>query len=107
MWGPVDVGVTHDDNLVVPQFGGIQGFAVLFGSNADAQGRKDVADFFVLERLVLHGFLYVQNLSSKGHDRLEFAVAALLGRTSGRITLYEEDFALGGVGFGAIRQLTG
>ena len=51
-------------------------------------------------------FLHVQNLTAERQDGLMEAVAALLGRTTGRVALDEEDFAVLGVFVGAVGQLT-
>ena len=48
------------------------------------------------EDAVLHGLLYVENLTAQGQDGLELAVAALLGCTAGRVTLDYKQFAIFG-----------
>ena len=50
-------------------------------------------------------FLHIQNLSAEWQDGLVEAVAALFGRTAGRVALDEEDFALLGVLVGAVGEL--
>ena len=52
-------------------------------------------------------FLHVQNLTAEGQDGLGVTVAALLGRTTCRVTLDEEDFALLRVFVRAVGELTG
>ena len=45
-------------------------------------------------------------LPRKRQDRLVFARTALLGRTACRVALDQEEFGLGRIAFGAIRQLS-
>ena len=83
----------------------IQRLAVFFGAYGHAECGEDVADFLVLENPVLHGFLDVQYLAPQRHDRLKIPVAALLGRSAGRVSLDEEDFGLIAVARRAVGQL--
>ena len=104
----VYVGVTHDDDLVVTQLVQVQHpFAVLALYDAHAQGGKHVFDLLILVDLVLHGLLYVEDLPPQRQDRLELPVAALLGRTPGRVTLHQEDLRTLGVLIGAVGQFAG
>src|SRR5690554_3021070 len=89
----IHVGVSHQYNLVVSQFFDVQLLGVILRSNANAQCSVDVLDLLALQHLVWHRFLHVENLSAKGKDRLEHAVTALLGGTTGRVTLHEEQLA--------------
>ena len=95
----VDVRVTHDDHLVVAKLGHVEGALVFLGAHRDAERGVDVLDLFVLEDLVVHGLFHVEDFTPQWKDGLEQAVAALLGRTSSRVTLNEEHFAQGGVLF--------
>ena len=45
-----------------------------------------------------HGLLHVQNLAAQGQNSLKTAIATLLGGTARRVTLYQKDLALCGVG---------
>ncbi len=54
-----------------------------------------------------HHLLYVENLSAEREDGLGIAVASLLGRSTGGVTLDEEDLARLGVFVGAVGQFAG
>ena len=91
--GAVDVGVGHDDDLVVAQ---IVRAPVLAG--AAAQSRDQVGQLLVAGELVGGGGRDIQDLAAQWQDRLGFAVARLLGRAAGRIALDDEDLgAVAGV----------
>ncbi len=72
--GAVDVGVGHQDDLVVPHVFEVE---VLLHPGPD--GGDDRPDFLVGEDLVDPGPLDVQDLAAQRQDGLEGAVAALLG----------------------------
>ena len=102
----IDVGVGHDDNLVVAKFFDVGLFAVLAQAETYAKRLNNVVDFIAFKRFVPHSLLYVQYLAAQGQDGLRGPATALLGRTAGRITLYEEKLAAGRVLFGAVSQFT-
>ena len=77
----VDVGVGHQDELAVAQLGGVE--VVL--ADAAAERCDHGADFFVAEHLVVAGLFDVEDLALQREDRLELAVAALLGGAAGRL----------------------
>jgi hypothetical protein len=60
-----------------------------------------------LEHLVEAGLLDVEDLAAQRQDRLELAVAALLGRAAGGVALDDVDFAQGRVLFLAVGELAG
>ena len=97
----VDVGVRHDDDLVVAQLRQIE----ILLTDAGAERRDDGADLGRGEHLVEPGALDVQDLAAQGQDRLEAPVAPLLGRAAGRITLDEKQLAELGVALLAVRKL--
>ena len=99
----IDVGIGHDDNLVVSQLVDV-GFLVLLAVNAEAyaDALDDVHNRLRLEHLVPHYLLDIENLTAQRQDGLSVAVASLLGRTAGRVTLDEEYLALLGVAVGAV-----
>ena len=76
--GAVHVGVGHDDDLVVTQFGGVE----IFLPNAGAERGDERADFFVAQHLVEPGLLHVQDLAAQGQDGLVAAVASLFSRAA-------------------------
>ena len=103
----VDIGIGHDDDLVVAELAEVEGLGVLGGAHGDAEGGVDVADGFALEGAVAHHFLDIEDFTAEGQDGLEAAVAALLGGATCGVTLDEEDLAFGGVVALAVGQFAG
>src|SRR5437879_4359436 len=89
----VDVGVGHEDDLAVTNFGGIE---IIF-RDARAQRRNHGADFLVRQHLVVASFFDVKNFSLQGQDGLKAAVAALFRSTTGGFTLNQEELATVGI----------
>ena len=85
--GAVDVGVRHDDDLVIAQLlrDRTRPSPMLVPSAGDQR-----ADLLGGEHLVEARALDVQDLSAQRQHRLEGAVAPLLGRAAGRIALDDE-----------------
>ena len=76
----IDIGVGHDDDLVVTQLVDVSlsvGFSV--NAEADTDRLDDVHHRFSLEHAVPLHFLYVENLTPQWKDRLRIAVASLFG----------------------------
>src|SRR5690606_12417617 len=96
----IDIGVGHDDDAVVAEL-----LEVLFDPYAAAQCRDECGDLLGLKHLVEAGALDVQDLSAKGKDRLELALPALLGGTTGGLALDDVDLAELGVLFLAVAEL--
>ena len=103
----VDVGIGHDDDLVVAEFLQVERLAVLLGADRHAQRREHVLDLLVLPHAVLLRLLDVQDLTAQRHDGLEIAVAARFGRAACRVTLDEEDFGDRTVAARTVGQLAG
>ena len=97
----VDVGVGHQDDLAVAQFRYVE--VVL--ADAGAERRDHGADFLVAQHLVVARFLDVEDLSLERQDRLEAAVAALLGGAAGALALDQVHFAAVRLTLGAVGQL--
>ena len=97
----VDVGVGHDDDLVVAQLVGVE----LVAADAGAERGDQRADLLAAQHLVEARALDVQNLAAQRQHRLEFAVAALLGGAAGRIALDDEQFGFGRIALLAIGEL--
>ena len=70
-------------------------------------GRDHGLDLLVAEHLVQPGALHIENLAPQRQYGLNGRIAALLGRTAGRVTLHDEQLAQGGVLALAIGQLAG
>ena len=104
----IDVGVGHDDNLVVAKLVDV-GFAVAFAIHAEAyaDALDDVHYRLGLKHTVPLYLLHVQNLTAQRQDGLEVTVAALLGAAACRVTLDEEYLAVLRVFVGAVGQLAG
>src|SRR3989338_8542981 len=100
--GTVNVGVGHDNNAVVSQFGQVKLLA-----DVGAQRDDQRLELVVGQHLVEPGLFDVQNFSAQRQDRLKLAVTALLGRAAGRVTLDNVEFRAGRVAGGAVGQLAG
>ena len=96
----VDVGVGHDDDAVVAQLGDVE----IVLADAGAEGGDQGADLLGGEHLVEARLLDVENLALQRQDRLELAVAPLLGRAAGRVALDQVQFAQGRVLLLAVGQ---
>jgi hypothetical protein len=101
--GPVDIGICHDDDAMVPQFFEIE----LVRPDTAADRSDQRLDLSVAQEFVEPRLFNVQQLTADRQDRLIPAVAALLGGTAGGVTLNDLDFALGWVPFRTVRQLAG
>ena len=99
--GAVDVGVGHDDDLVVAQLVGGE----FVGADAGAERGDQRADLLRRQHLVHARAFDVEDLAAQRQHRLEFAVAALLGGAAGGIALDDEQFGFGRVAFLAIGEL--
>ena len=82
----VDVGVGHQDDLVIAQL-----LDVELVVDAGAQRGDERLDLVVLQHPVDAGLLDVEDLAADRQDRLDPRVAALLGRAAGRVALDDEE----------------
>ena len=98
----VDVGVGHDDDAVVAQAPDVE----ILDADAAAERRDHRLDLVAAQHLVEPRLLDVEDLALDRQDGLETAVAALLGRTTGRLTLDDVDLALRRVALLAIGQFS-
>jgi len=80
--GAIDVGVSHDDDPVVAQVLQLEVLA-----DPGTQRRDQGLDLVVVQDLVEPRPLGVENLAAQRQDRLEVAVASLLGAASRRVAL--------------------
>jgi hypothetical protein len=99
--GAVDIGIGHDDDLVIAQLVGVE----LVLADTGAKRRDQRADFLAREHLVKAGPFDIEDLASERQDRLVLARTALLGGAAGGIALDQEQFRLGRIALGAIGQL--
>jgi len=102
----IDIGIGHDNDLMITQLADVELFGVLFRANGNTQRCVHVADFLVFQHFMRHGFFYVENLATKWQNGLELPGAALFGRTTGRVSLNQEKLALGRVFFRTVSQFT-
>ena len=99
----VDVGVGHDDDAVVAQLRRVE----VLGADAAAERRDHRLDLVAAEHLVEARLLDVEDLALDRQDRLEAAVAPLLGRAAGRLALDDVDLAERRIALLAVGELAG
>ena len=76
----IDVGIGHDDDLVVAQLVDVSFLVVLaIDAETHSDALDDVHHRLRFEHLVPHHFLYIENLSAQRKNGLGVAVASLLG----------------------------
>src|SRR5205823_1416765 len=88
----VDVGIRHDDDLVVAQLVGIELVA-----DPGPERRDQRADFLAGQHLVHARALDVEDFAAQRQHRLERAIAALLGGPTGAVALADEQLRPRGV----------
>ena len=98
---PVDVGVGHQDDLVVAKLLDVE--APL--TDATSECGDERADFRAGEHLVETGPLDVQDLPAQRQDRLKPTVAALLGRPSCAVSLDDVELSLARISRLAVGEL--
>ena len=98
----VDIGVGHDDDLVVAQVVDVETRA-----HVDAKRLAQVVDLLVGTHLGRCRAQHVQDLAAQGQQGLLGAVAGHLGGTAGAVALDDEQFGPVAVGGAAIDQLAG
>ena len=99
----VDVGVAHDDQLVVAQLVDVE--VVLADAGAERGDHR--LDLVGRQHLVEARLLDVQDLPLERQDGLELPVAPLLGRAAGGIALDQEELGELGVALRAVGELAG
>ena len=94
----IDIGIGHDDNLVVTQLVDV-GLLVFLALDAETHTDTlyDVHNRLRLEHLVPHNLLHVKNLTAQRQYSLSISVASLLGRATTPKTLDEEYITLHGI----------
>lgn len=100
--GAVHIGIGHDDNAVIAEFGDVE---IIIQSASDRGDHR--LDLLVFQHLVLAGLLDVEEFSADGQDRLEQTVPSLFCGTACRISLDDVEFADGGILAGAVGQFSG
>jgi hypothetical protein len=105
----VDVGIGHDDDLVVAQFGEVEPALALLVRRADAgaERRDDVGHLLRRQHLVATCALDIEDLAADRQHGLVFALARLLGRAAGAVTLDDEHLGIGSDAIGAFGKAAG
>ncbi len=75
----VDVGIGHDNNLIIAKLRHVRLLVILLGADSHAKSLEHIHDFLALIHLVIHGLLHIQNLSAQRQDSLIVRIASLLG----------------------------
>ena len=97
---PVRIGVGQDDDAAVAQAREVEALA-----DAAAERGHQIRQLLVLEHLRERRALGVEHLAAQRQNRLPRAVAALLGRSAGRVAFDDEDLALLAAGHRAVAEL--
>ena len=84
----VDIGIGHDDDLMIADLADVEGFA-----DPRPDGGDHVADFGVGPDPLFARFFDVEDLPTEGKDSLGFAVAAVLRRASCGVPLDDVELA--------------
>ena len=100
--GAVDVGVCHQDDLVVARL-----LDVELVAHAGPDRRDQRLDLEVLQHLVDPALLDVEDLAAQRQHGLRVAVAALLRRAAGGVALDDEDLGQRRVLHRAVGELAG
>ena len=98
----VDIGIGHDDDLVVAQLVGVELVA-----DAGAERRDQRADLLARQHLVHARALDIEDFPAQRQHRLEGTVAPLLGRAAGAVAFHDEQLGLGRIALLAFGQLPG
>ena len=104
----VDIGIGHDDYLIITQFV-VVGCLGVIGVEAETytQCLDDVVYLLMIKGLVPHYALHVEDLTADRQDSLGVTVTALLGAAACRVTLNDKELAVGGILVGAVGQFAG
>ena len=98
----VHVGVGHDHDPMVAQLRQVELIAHACADRGDQRPNLVVREHFVEPAL-----LDIQDLTAQRQDGLEAPIAALLGRTTGRVALDDVDLTARRVGVRAVGQFAG
>ena len=90
----IDIGIGHDDNLVISQLFCISLFAIFtIYSKAYADTLDDIHNGLSLKDFVPLYFFYIQNFTAQRKNCLMESVATLFCGTASRVTLDKENLA--------------
>src|ERR1019366_4153363 len=99
----IDIGIRHDDDLVVAQLGHVE----IVLADTGAKRRDQAADFLVAQHLVVARLLHVEDFSLERKNGLEAAFASLFGGAAGAFSLDQENLAEFGILLLAIGEFAG
>src|SRR5689334_1903581 len=103
----IHVGISHDDQLMIPQLNYIQGLWIFRSADSYSKGSIHIPDLLVLVDFMLHSLFYVKDLTPQWKYSLETTVTALLCRSTCRVTLNKEQLASIRIAIRTIRQFSG
>ena len=98
----VDIGICHDDDLVIAQLIDVE---ILAQSRAERD--DDGLELVVAVNLVGAHLFHVEHLAPERQNRLEARVASLRGAAACRVALYDVELGELGVILVAVAQLVG
>src|SRR5215813_4401599 len=99
----VDIRVGHDDDLVIAELRDVE----ILVADAGAERGNQRADLLRGQHLIETRALDVEDLAAERQHRLESAIASLLCRAAGGITLDEEQFGLRRIALLTVGELSG
>ena len=82
----VNIGISHNNDLVISSFGDVK----IFPADSCSQCSDQGSNFIIGKHFVKPSFFHIQDLSLWRKKRLVFAVTPLFGRASRRVTLHQE-----------------
>ena len=85
----IHIGISHDNNLMIPQLGNIK---ILM--NSCSKRRDHSLDLRIGVNLIQPCFFYIQDFSSQWKDRLCRTLSRCLCRTTRRISLDDVDLTV-------------
>ena len=98
----VDIGIRHNDDLVITKLGNVKFFV-----NSGSKGCDHCLDFFIAVNPIFSCLLDIQNFASEGKNCLRKTISRALGGAACGITLYEEYFTVLRILIRAIGKLSG
>ena len=88
----IDIGIGHDDDLIISQLCNIKVISVSFRKSA-AKCIDHRLDLCIGKHLINTCFFDIQNLTANRQDRLEITVSCRFCRSPRRISLHDKNFA--------------
>ena len=92
----IHIGICHNNNLIITQFGNIEIVAVSLGKTASKRIDHGL-DLRIGQHFINTCFLNIQNFSTDWKNRLEITITGGLCGTTGRISLDDENLTFGSI----------